>query len=166
MNSGNELLAVTKRLVLCLTPLLCVAPFVTASDDLKPYAPAEKGFVRMVFRVPPAENETERMVEIMVGKVLSVDCNQNWFMGKLDMDSVQGWGYPYFKVEQVSGPATTLMACPEDDEKKDAFVQVQGEGFKRRYNSKLPVVVYVPEGFEVRYRIWQAAAEIQHATQE
>jgi ecotin len=28
-----------------------------------------------------------------------------------------------------------------------------------RYNSKLPVVVYVPEGLEVRYRLWKAEAE-------
>jgi ecotin len=28
-----------------------------------------------------------------------------------------------------------------------------------RYNSRLPVVVYVPEGVEVRYRIWRADPE-------
>ena len=26
------------------------------------------------------------------------------------------------------------------------------------YNSRLPIVVYVPEGYEVRYRIWNASA--------
>ena len=30
-----------------------------------------------------------------------------------------------------------------------------------RYNSRLPIVVYVPEGVEVRYRLWSAAAEVQ-----
>jgi serine protease inhibitor ecotin len=28
-----------------------------------------------------------------------------------------------------------------------------------RYNSRLPVVVYAPEGAEVRYRIWSAPPE-------
>ncbi len=40
---------------------------------------------------------------------------------------------------------------------------VRGEGFLLRYNSKLPVVVYVPEGFEVRYRIWQAGEKVIRA---
>jgi ecotin len=31
-----------------------------------------------------------------------------------------------------------------------------GQGFLQRYDSELPVVTYVPEGFEVRYRIWTA----------
>jgi ecotin len=25
-----------------------------------------------------------------------------------------------------------------------------------RYNSRLPLVIYVPEGVEVRYRVWRA----------
>jgi ecotin len=42
-------------------------------------------------------------------------------------------------------------------------VAVRGEGFLLRYNSKLPVVVYVPNGFEVRYRIWRADESIGKA---
>ena len=40
---------------------------------------------------------------------------------------------------------------------------VQGDGFLLRYNSRLPVVVYVPQGFDVRYRIWTAGAQIGQA---
>jgi ecotin len=29
------------------------------------------------------------------------------------------------------------------------------------YNSRLPVVVYAPEGVEVRYRIWRAEPEMK-----
>lgn len=36
------------------------------------------------------------------------------------------------------------------------FVSLGGDPYLVRYNSKLPVVVYVPEGVEVRYRIWSA----------
>jgi len=28
-----------------------------------------------------------------------------------------------------------------------------------RYNSRLPVVIYSPEGVEIRYRIWEAGEE-------
>jgi len=57
------------------------------------------------------------------------------------------------------------MACP-DGKKTDAFVPVVGEGFMLRYNSKLPVVVYVPKGVEVRYRVWSASADVQTAKVE
>ncbi|MNT95848.1 Ecotin precursor [compost metagenome] len=57
------------------------------------------------------------------------------------------------------------MACP-DGKKKQAFVPVVGEGFMLRYNSKLPVVVYVPEGVEVRYRVWSASNKVKKATVE
>ena len=131
-------------------------------NDLKPYPAAKEGFERMVFSVPPVENEVERKVEIIVGKILSVDCNQTWFSGDLDEQVVQGWGYTYFVLEKAGGPASTMMSCPEG-QRTDAFVTVRGEGFLQRYNSKLPIVVYVPKGFEVRYRIWQARKEIRRA---
>jgi len=49
-----------------------------------------------------------------------------------------------------------MMACPPSQENTDEFVTVVGDGFLQRYNSRLPMVVYVPEGFELRYRIWVA----------
>ena len=33
---------------------------------------------------------------------------------------------------------------------------IGGEPFLIRYNSKLPIVVYAPEGVEVQYRVWKA----------
>jgi ecotin len=56
-----------------------------------------------------------------------------------------------------------MMACPPDEKETEAFVQVRGDGYLQPYNSKLPTVTYVPEGFSVRYRIWSAGAEIAHA---
>ncbi len=41
-----------------------------------------------------------------------------------------------------------------------------GDGFKLRYNSKLPIVLYVPKDVEVRYRIWSASSRIEKAVQE
>ncbi len=132
-------------------------------DDMHPYPAAEEGFQRMVFRVPVKQNEADHKVQIMVGKTLLVDCNQTWFMGRLEKQVAKGWGYPYFVLEKVAGPASTMMACPAGQEKTQAFVSVRGEGFLQRYNSKLPMVVYVPQGFEVRYRIWAAGEEAGRA---
>ena len=117
-----------KRWILYLMLSYFVTQLAAAADDLEPYTLPDRGFTRMVFRVPAADNEANRMVEIIVGKAVLVDCNRHWFMGNLDKHTVQGWGYPYYRIDKVSGPATTLKACPEGQEKKEAFVQVQGEG--------------------------------------
>jgi ecotin len=41
----------------------------------------------------------------------------------------------------------------------DRFVALEGSPYIIRYNSSLPTVVYVPEGMEVRYRVWRAEPE-------
>jgi ecotin len=133
---------------------------------MKPYPAAEQGFERMVFRVPAVEDESAHKVEIIVGKILSVDCNRTSFGGVLERRVAEGWGYPYYVLEKVGGPMSTLMACPPGMENTDEFITVNGDGFLQRYNSKLPMVVYVPEGFEVNYRIWAAQQDIGQAEPE
>ena len=155
------------RILVLLTVLLPLgAGFSGGQGDMKPYPAADEGFVRMVFRVPAVENEADRKVEIIVGKTLSVDCNPTWFGGDLEKRVAEGWGYSYFVLQKAGGPASTMMACPPGKEKTEAFVTVRGKGFLQRYNSKLPMVVYVPLGFEVRYRIWQAGKKIGRAEQK
>ena len=55
----------------------------------------------------------------------------------------------------------TLMAVDPNAPKVSRFVTLAGEPYLIRYNSRLPVVVYVPEGVEVRYRIWRAEPEMK-----
>jgi ecotin len=137
-----------------------------ALHDLKPYPPPEDGMQRLVFRVPVMADEADRQVEVVVGRTMSVDCNLTRFIGSLEQRTASGWGYPYYEVSELRGPATTLMACPEGAPRREQFVRVRGEGFFVRYNSKLPVVVYVPTEFEVRYRVWAPLGEVGHAKPE
>ena len=58
--------------------------------------------------------------------------------------------------------AGTLRAIDPNEPKVDRFITV-GRTYLLRYNSLLPIVVYVPEGVEVRYRIWSAGAETKTA---
>jgi len=51
------------------------------------------------------------------------------------------------------------MAVDPNAPKVSRFITIGGESYIIPYNSRLPVVVYVPEGVEVRYRIWSAAPE-------
>ena len=43
------------------------------------------------------------------------------------------------------------MACP-DNTLTEKFISSKTEHM--RYNSKLPVVIYCPKGFQVEYAIW------------
>jgi len=129
------------------------------SFGMKPYPPAEAGYKRMVIHLQPLADEDANKLEIIIGKTIKVDCNHHWFGGQLVEEIAKGWGFPYFILKSVSGPASTLMACPPDMKGQEAFVQVRGDGALLRYNSKLPVVVYVPVDFEVHYRIWTAREE-------
>ena len=136
-----------------------------ADDDLKAWPAAETGYTRYVVRLAPMDDENNHKVEIMVGKNMEVDCNQHRFGGDLEARVVKGWGYTSYHLEKVIGPMSTMMACP-GQEKTRMLVQVHGEGYLVRYNSKLPIVAYVPKGYDVGYRIWSAAEQMQKASAE
>ncbi|BFO04250.1 Ecotin precursor [Pseudomonas putida] len=146
--------------------LAAAAPVMAAGlKDVAPYPEAEKGFTRQVIHLPAQTDESAYQLEILAGKTLTVDCNRQRLAGSLEEHNLEGWGYSYYRLEKVGGPASTLMACP-DGKKTEAFVPVVGEGFMLRYNSKLPVVLYVPKDIEVRYRIWSASPDVQKAKVE
>lgn len=130
---------------------------VLAEDDLKPFEPAAPGQVRHVLRLPAQEDEFDFQVELIVGKTVQVDeVNRYFFAGKIVESSIPGWGFPRFDVATLGPMAGTLIGVDPDAPKVNRFIRLGGEPVLIRYNSKLPVVVYVPEGAEVRYRIWTA----------
>ncbi|OTA14869.1 ecotin [Xenorhabdus vietnamensis] len=132
-------------------------------EDIAPYPAASEKMARSVIELPQQEDENNYMVELMIGKDMKVDCNHHWFGGKLTTKTLEGWGFDYYELSNVSGPASTKMACPGQKETM-RFVQVQlGKDALIRYNSKLPIVVYMPKTMTVKYRIWQASDEVEKA---
>ena len=123
--------------------------------DISMFPAADVNQERVVIRLPEVEKEADMMVELQVGKKMMVDCNVPRFAGNLEQHSVKGWGYNYLKLGKVSAPISTLMMCP-DNQQKETFVQIYGQGFFVNYNSKLPFVIYVPQEYEVLYRLWRA----------
>ncbi|MDE2203041.1 MAG: serine protease inhibitor ecotin [Burkholderiaceae bacterium] len=136
-----------------------------SADDIKMFPKAPDGQKRVVISLPATAHEDDIRVELIVGKTMRVDCNRHWFMGNLNQETVQGWGYGYYRLAGAKGPAATMMACPGQAE-REAFVPVQGEGYLLRYNSRLPLVVYVPQAFEVRYRLWHASTDVQSGREQ
>lgn len=145
--------------------LVCVNVF-AASDEMKPYPAAQDGYKRMVIHLQALADEDANKLELIIGKTMKVDCNRHRFGGQITEETAKGWGYPYYVLKSVTGPMSTLMACPPDQKEQEAFVQVRGDQALLRYNSKLPVVVYVPVDFEVHYRIWTAKKETGVAKEE
>ena len=150
-----------------LFPILLLAACAAAmpDNDLEPWPPAKAGERRYVIRLPALDDESGRRVELRIGKDLEIDCNRHWFGGRLERDVVAGWGYPMYRLVGAEGPASTRMACPEG-QRRAAFVTVNLEDPFVPYNSKLPIVVYAPEGFSVRYRVWSADNVMRDAAAE
>lgn len=127
--------------------------------ELKNFPEAKEEFVRYVVVLPgKGEDEDKYQVEIIPGKNMEVDCNRHILNGKIEEKNLEGFGYTYYEFSSNGQAASTRMACPENS-KKMKFVS--GETLLVRYNSKLPIVVYVPMGIELKYKIWEASKEVE-----
>ena len=82
------------------------------ADSIKMFPAAQAGQKRFVIALPADPSEADLRVELMIGKTLRVDCNQHWFGGSLREETVQGWGYTYYRLDEAKGPAATMRACP------------------------------------------------------
>jgi ecotin len=140
--------------------LLFAATAALAEDNLKAFPPAGEGMVRYVLQLPKQTDESDHRVELIVGKMVQVDAqNRYFFAGRIEAETIEGWGFTRYLVSKLGPMAGTLMAVDPDAPKVERFIALGGEPCLISYNSRLPVVVYVPEGVAVRYRIWSAEAE-------
>ena len=147
-----------KRL-LCLTALVVLfgLPSMASEDALKAFPRAADGMTRHVLTLAPQSDEAGLKVELILGKSVMTDAaNRYFFAGILREETIPGWGYTRYVLPAIGPMAGTLMGVDPDAPKVERFVSLGGEPFLIRYNSRLPVVVYVPEGVEVRYRIWRS----------
>jgi len=113
--------------------------------------------VRYVLQLPRQDDESAFKVELMVGKTVQIDeRNRYFFGGKIEAETIKGWGFTRYLVSKLGPMAGTRMAVDPNAPKVSRFIALNGDPYLIRYNSRLPVVVYVPEGVEVRYRIWTA----------
>ncbi|BBQ83068.1 MULTISPECIES: serine protease inhibitor ecotin [Enterobacteriaceae] len=155
------------KLAASLLAIACVSSSAWAAEQplekIAPYPQAEKGMKRQVIQLPAQKDESAYKVELLIGKTLEVDCNQHRLGGELESKTLEGWGYDYYVVEKISGPASTMMACPNQEKTKKFITASLGDDAMLRYNSKLPIVVYAPENVEVKYRIWQAQETVHNA---
>jgi ecotin len=147
--------------------LLVAGPAALADEhpELKAFPPAREGMERFVIELPHVERSEEGdfAVELIAGKEMLTDGVNRVRLGNaIEARTLEGWGYTYYEVTGPSVTLSTLMAPPEGAPMVKAFVTAAP--LQIRYNSRLPIVVYAPEGYEVRYRIWNAS-ETTHSAE-
>jgi ecotin len=148
------------------TTLHAGEPTEEAQKNLKAFPAPEQGMTRHVIYLPKEPDESLLKVELVLGKTVVIDeQNRYFFGGKIEEDSIQGWGFTRYVLPKLGPMAGTLMAVPPDAPKIERFITLGGEPKLLRYNSRLPLVVYVPEDVEVLYRIWRAEP-VQKAADE
>ena len=130
-------------------------------DNIHMFPQAQEGFIRHVIEVPKTDNDYDHRVELLIGKNMMVDCNHHSFSAEIKSVTLKGWGYTYLEISNIQSGPTTMMACTEP--KTEKFISIRDT--LRRYNSRSPIVAYVPKGYEVRYRVWSAGDKVQQAKQ-
>jgi ecotin len=133
-----------------------------AERNLKAFPPADEGMVRHVLMLPPQQDEDSLRVELRIGKTVRTDAvNRYFFAGNLQAVNIDGWGFTRYVLPELGPMGGTLMAPDPNAPEVERFITLGGEPQLLRYNSRLPLVVYVPKGVEVRHRIWRAGPEVK-----
>lgn len=154
----KKLIVVSILTLLCVSFELASAQSVIQKQSLDIFPSPQEGYTQFVIDVPHSDKDNQKKIELFVGKWAETDkCNTHVLSGVLQEKDLQGWGYTFFEFETKGDIMSTMMGCP-DSEKINKFVHSQGKVV--RYNGKLPLVVYVPEGYEVQYKIWKAEDDI------
>jgi len=130
-------------------------------SPLDAFPHAKEGEVRHVIVLEDkGQEEMNYKVELIPGKVVQTDGVNRVRLGLgLEPENLKGWGYTYYRVTGKDLVLSTMMAVPEGSERLDTYVS--GSSLLVRYNSRLPIVVYGPEGVDIRYRIWSAGEELE-----
>ncbi|WP_164109721.1 MULTISPECIES: ecotin [Sphingobacterium] len=148
--------------LLSLTTITMAQSVLKQSTDIFPTP--EKGYKKMIIEVPHSKSDDSKKIEFTVGKWMEVDgCNHFSLQGKLEKKDLQGWGYDYYVFTTNGQVASTQMACPGAPN-RHLFVSAQPE--MTRYNGKLPIVIYVPEEYEVQFKIYKAEEDVYVAAEE
>ncbi|MDX8554208.1 ecotin family protein [Tenacibaculum sp. 1B UA] len=131
--------------------------------DVSIYPKPEKGYKQMIIEVPHSDNDSNKKIEFVIGKWMEVDtCNKHGLIGSIEKKDLEGWGYSYYDFKTDGGVISTRMACFESSKVKK-FVSSQPTTV--RYNGKLPIVIYVPEGYEVQFKIFKAEDDVYRASE-
>ena len=144
--------------------MLAASVFAAEHPELKAFPAAKDGMERFVIVLPykVRGDDDAYKVEIVAGKEMLTDgVNLVRLASTIEPRPLVGWGYTYYEVTGSSETISTMMAPPPGAPQVKKFVTTAP--LLIPYNSRLPVVVYAPKGFEVHYRIFKAPKKARKA---
>jgi ecotin len=151
-----------------LSTLLALLSLATQAQNKTPnkldtlFPAAQKGYKKITVYVPKANKEQNLKLELLVGITKQVDCNTHILIGNIQAQTLTGYGYSYYTVESDGTLASTKMLCLNNTTTKK-FIHLAP--YFTNYNSALPLVIYLPDTMELKYRIWKAS-DIMYNTQK
>lgn len=141
--------------------------------DLSAYPAPAAGERRWVIQLPgllppsndPAlsPNPRDWRVQLVVGQMAKVDCNATSFTARLRPWRASEATPQLFRVDNVGPLVSTRMACPPEQQPRQAFVPMAGKPYVVPYNASRPIVVYAPAGLQLRWRLWKAESNMREA---
>lgn len=148
-----------KLLTLMLTLVFAFTGYAQKNDmiNTKIFPTPREGYKQVVIDLKGKKHEDLLKLELIVGKNVKVDkCNKHFLVGDLKSQNLEGYGYTYYTFVSDGAVAGTKMGCM-DNELVEKFVTGQPKVID--YNSKVPVVIYVPNDMEVKFRFWKSKAK-------
>ena len=144
--------------------------------DLNDYPQPIAGQQRWVIQLPGllakssdpglSTNAVDWRVQLIVGRTIQLDCNQYHLAGQgLRMERLQGAEQRMlYSVAGAVKVMSTRMVCPPDEPMRESFLVLGSKPYLVPYNASFPIVVDVPGGLEVRWRLWKAEITQREAT--
>lgn len=119
------------------------------------YPKAKEGMEQVIIDLPKVKSETlEYRVEFSVGKDMETDlCNPYTLIGEWIDKQVEDSELVYF-IASTKGQVVKAMNPCKNDKVKTQFVGIKSRFLEYKNNQQL--VVYVPEGYQLRYRVWNS----------
>ena len=97
-------------------------------------------------------------IQLIVGQEVTLDCNQKQLSGPgMTMRMLpQASGKALFEVKAPLRVISTKMACSPEQPVKRSFLSLGRQPYLVPYNPSWPIVVDLPKGAELRWRLWKA----------
>ncbi len=121
--------------------------------DISMFPKAKKDEIQHIVELSPLSEEKNFKVELFVCKKMKTDCNLHSLQGSWTKKNLEGWGYDYYIFETNGEILSTLMACPDTSL---TIKEIKSENQLLGYNSKLPIIIYTPKNYKVKYKLWEA----------
>ncbi len=106
-------------------------------------------------------------IQLIVGQTVRLDCNSKRLSGSgMTMRMLpKASGKALFEVKGPVAVISTKMACPDDQPTRTSFLSLGKQPYLVPYNASWPIVVDLPVGTELRWRIWKAETRQQMGVQ-